>query len=351
MILNLHDPYISHSVVYANIFSVLDINENTLPWIFDNCMKVFSSFSIAGPLAEYGIYSFTNLFFAGASSYIEMFQNCPFIKNNIYDLVALHRYETDTIRILKDFIDSKGYILANVNMKCIEKYHTVNELVHAMFIYGYDDKSKQFYVADFFGADGPKYQRTLVPFRQVAKGIEKATLIVDPVGDYIRGIQVWHKQDMPYNIYYGQPDTTYTKNMIKNNINWLLTNHEQIHSYNTGFEIATGVYVYKQVMQSLQYAYVENIQYDFKPLDCLMAHKKIMNLAISFLIQEQLCDHTFLTTYDKIFSLCEEARNMTIKCRLVPVAKREELMKRIFDKLEQCKALEIDVLHAIADSL
>lgn len=149
-ILPIYDPMFSKNMHLSPIFSIVKNHPNYLNWIYSECIQVKYD-------TNYNNFSQNN-----------WAKICPFIiyqKINRDILSGLNCF--DIINFLKAVVNKNTYILLAVNHRYIKQSIVADQdMIHTLFIYGYDDSSNTLYLCDHFFDTATKYSKATCSYSE-----------------------------------------------------------------------------------------------------------------------------------------------------------------------------------------
>lgn len=173
----MHSPAVSGYPIHANLNSILPNHPSYKEWLFTNHMQL--------RLDWYE----TNIF------HLDFYQ--PLMRE-YHPLLNIHSIQKEMLRLLKmdicDFfvesINNGSYIYVLIDKKYIPAYKTDESSPHDLFIYGYDAKTRDFKVADFFPEPFAVYKKTTATFHQIKQAVQENINYKEDTWDNIFGIQL-----------------------------------------------------------------------------------------------------------------------------------------------------------------
>lgn len=152
IILPVTDPYISVYPIFANPLSILQNNEDTKGWIFNHFIQLCAN-------SESEMMNF----------YDFNYKLCPYFKIQRMSIDFLKQLDMEPLDFMIKCISNGYYIYLLVNMTEISLYNPPDDFAHDLFIYGFDEEERVFYVSDNF-ING-KYSRQVCPFDEVIRAM------------------------------------------------------------------------------------------------------------------------------------------------------------------------------------
>lgn len=317
------EPLITFSPNYANLFSVLPVTNNTIPWILSYFMPLFSH------VVEFNGRNrqFVDFDFESHKNYSQIIQMCPFIECHTYNVNDFTSDPDLIIKKFKRFIDDGLYIYTFVNEKYIPQYLTSKDVIHPVFVYGYSDSS--FLIADFFPPNF-KYIHTETSYRQLKEGVMASTFNVSTTitGDYLKGIQLWSYSDSFIKSHF--PDLKNTLCIVKKNIEQLLESHvysgfnAYVQSFPKSVHLCSGPILYEEIMEyNLKGDYSQ-----YKNLFILIEHAKILLLASKFCYENSVASKEVVNKFESLIPVFSTVLGLYLKASLVEKEKKDLLLIR-----------------------
>ena len=329
----LAEPLITCYTPVAALFSILGKSPQTNDWILSNYINVtgyFYSFNGAAQLVLIPSWHATKF--------------CPWIIESILSRDIYLSFNSSIVDYLVSCLNSNHYIFVVVDYSQIDCYDNKEYMPHDLFISGYDYDKKVFYIYDF--VISRKFRRYEIPFSQ----IEQAFLCLKPEDDYINenfgGITLWkYNENAKYDL-----DLIHMKENLEeylsqtnymNNLRFM--RNPQNDEY---IKIKHGIGVYdflKEVVIDHPYS-IPKCMHNFYDHKALMVHRL-----------KSLDDKGLLRNADMLIKAFTEIMNEIGKnCNLgikYELTKDESLLQRIMSSLDRTKALEIDTVKSIVESI
>lgn len=255
------EPRIKFNQIETNALSILDDTAEFKCWMNNNFIQLIISED-----STWGAFLFDN----------NIIKDCPWLSSAQLDRNLV---QDDITKFIKSMIDNNVYIWMNIEVKGISGYNK-NANFHDIFIYGYDENTKNIYVADFI--HGGHYQRFLLSYRQIHTAYQGMAKYEDPLGICL----IWKRK----NIYPYLNQYTESTKMIKESLKGYLS-AKYPFSILKYMEIEAqfknsfwGIGIYKGLVKyctALQRGAVDYSEY--KIFDLLYKHKVIMSERIEYI--------------------------------------------------------------------
>lgn len=178
-VLPVGQPDITAYPHHAHLFSILNgIDEQgkyKLPWLCNNYIQLE--------------YESGNIDFSIGYDILPILENCAWLVKDSISFEMIKKKWSDVVGFIVDAIDTGHYVYMEVDEYYIREYDNYNKkhLSHTILIYGYNEISKEFFVADFF--KNRKYYFAKATFEEVKKGYDNAPTT------FLQGIFLFHKRD------------------------------------------------------------------------------------------------------------------------------------------------------------
>lgn len=263
----------------ANLFAIEEEYPNLSAWMMERFINTESLFEPKN--FEFDIDFFVIPQIRYSSNFALEAQNsfCPYIENMSIksEIIGYNK----VIQFIKKCIVDKYYVIIDINTKYIHSY--TDTFLHNMFIYGFDDEKKIFYIADFF--ENEHYNFKTCSYKEVKQGIEHFDDLVyiydNPFGKSMLSLlRVKTYADHSFNI-----------NEFRNNLNEYLgiTNnfyniYKSTNYYNKDENRIFGIRHYDNLLKFISLCYESNNWIDNKrALQVFYEHKKVMLKRIEYL--------------------------------------------------------------------
>lgn len=339
IILPMYEPKLNTFNVYAALFSIIAKDENYLPWFYSNFI------SIGINTCDDTLY-FTDHF--TFFEYGEGLSSCPWLE--VYKpshKTIYYQYSFNIKDVLTSYLNQNKYVWLYLDQFYIPQSNYYQKLhkEHSVLIYGYDDATNIFYIAD--NLDNGKFIKTVISYEQLIKAWES-----DICEHFRRLFRVINSKEGKYKI-----NTTHLKN--------------QIEDYLSSNSIKHGVY-WDQIPVDGPHSYVQNIQYwifghevysyiqqlikqvkgmsGIKSLDLriphlLWEHKKCMLERIKYLHLEM---YDFYSEYENVVNNSLAIRNLTMKYN---ITQKDSILDEIDTRISEIVYIEEITLRKLVGLL
>ncbi|EPR09608.1 hypothetical protein [Ruminiclostridium papyrosolvens] len=323
MCLPIENPPITSFPAIANTLSILwTKKDKILPWVSERYIQLI--IRPHHPVTRSDFYDN-----ADTDNYIIRVNHCPFIgwlRNN---------QTTANFKKFTDYIEhqiNNGYYLDacldNFYLSCSHQFNK-NHFIHQTFIYGYDRKNRQVFIADFY--DYGKYVRKSVSYKEINKSIEGI--------DYFINLYKYEDTDYKINLH-----------LLKLSVEDYINCKDSLRSFeftnkNYNRDILYGLNFYDYIID----VFCKDEIIDIRPFHILYDHKTMMKIRIDYLINIGTFDKSMLeqinSRNDSLISSAVLLRNMVLKYNYNPD-------KNLLNKIkEKCKALQKSDYDLFSDLL
>ena len=150
IILRTRYPWIATYPIFANPLSILQCVQYTYNYIYSSFIQIICC-------KKNGAISF----------YDFNYRYCPLL--NIQRISKeFMKEQSNYIESIKFFINKGYYLYMLVNPKYISIYHSEEDWCHDLFVFGYDDESRSFHIADNFTG---KYEQRTCSYQELENAI------------------------------------------------------------------------------------------------------------------------------------------------------------------------------------
>lgn len=132
-------PMVTLYATHANALSVLESHKGTLPWLLNRFVQLVCWDKKWPDYLDFN------------------YRSCPLLDYQRIDKKFIQlQWDNNCTKFTRDAIDSGFYVSMLLNSNLIPAYFQGSYHCHELFIYGYDEYSREFYIADNF--DFGRYQ-------------------------------------------------------------------------------------------------------------------------------------------------------------------------------------------------
>lgn len=310
-ILPIQMPPITTFPAIANLFAILWTQEKrVLPWVADHYIQLVVK------NAEFGTDSdWANFYDNSGNDDIDPRAIIPFLSYQWMD----RKCKLRDFNVFTDFveiqIDNGHYIEVSLNRKylsCSPEF-SKTDFIHATFIYGYDRKKDEIYIADFYAG---KYELKCVSYKEICQSYAN--------GDYSVHAPDWFTTISTYKF----KDVNYETNfeLLKLTLEDYLNCEDRRCKFRydilpTSRQIECGISYYdslKNYYQKVQDKFSRlgtnvllNLQseiYDVRPFSILKDHKNIMKIRLAYLSETNVLK---LEEYENLVEQCDTLLHQT----------------------------------------
>jgi hypothetical protein len=357
-------PIITSYGGIAETLGILACRKEAQDWVYSQYLQFYATQIIVDDFNDYnpttgyapGFFTdFDNRRLANCIPY-NIFLNresgCPYL--NIFEvpLDIISSFGGSYADYIKRNIDMDMYTFGFGDVSKIYEYGydaPTETSYHPVFIYGYDDETREFSFADFLA--GGKYTLTKCSYEEIEAAYRGIGRYVLPLVKSITSIQ--YNDNPSYKF-----DYSYVRDSVREYLepdDKKASNYEKFSSsffspmrWHT--KIFAGVNAYDFFIEFLDIEQQLGIYpSDHKPIHCLCDHKEIMVKRIEHFMKKGLIDggkQSLLTEYEKVRDLTVEARNLLIKHN---IKRQPELLDRVKFTLKAARDAEIPLLKKIFD--
>lgn len=164
-------PQITSWTWTAAAFAVLENYENARPWLYNNFIQIFCE--------QYEYWISVHYI-----PHLDVFSNNPFINSALVNRELISSLGIDIIDFVKKNIDLGYYVYCKVDEGyiCREK-----RFLHELIIFGYEDETESFKIADFTLTKSQKYTFSSTSYQNLKKAYESVLNEEDDMQDGIGG--------------------------------------------------------------------------------------------------------------------------------------------------------------------
>lgn len=330
-------PFVTSFPSNAAMFSILTMYPQADPWLYNNFLNLWGL-----QIDE------DNILLRFSPLMIKKI--CPFLSYNYFgrDFINAH-YHNKIVDFFIVCISSGYYIFSQYNKLYIPHilYSQVIYNEHQLFIYGFNKKTREFYVADFIPSQSNKYTFYEASFSNVRDAVNNTQ-------DNTFFVEIFKYQNIDYRF-----DIDILKREINDFLNstksLLLYEESALYSYEKNCIqenlFTFGISNYNLIINNLIKIINENGPYnDIRTFHVLYDHKVLMINRINFLIRNGYIkdNQTLLQKFEIIKDLCLRCRNLFIKYRLT---KNKKPLDQIITYIESIKSDEKILMQNLTDYL
>ncbi len=330
ILLETHKPLIASYPHHAALFSILDIDERSLSWIFHNYLLLMLSCD----------YNTGNYGMDLCSQYYPWHQfkwaTCPMIITRVYQ-PAIILDKCNLSDFIYNLLKEKNYVYFLRKLK--------GGFFHETFISGIDLDKRKFLVHDFFEGFFEKKWLSFDDIYQKEENSEYA----DWATDYLNGIWAINKTDkyLSQNNYYYETVLNFTKKDFENIIKEYIGINKNIEDILIKDKRFVGVKVYDLMINMLErYKNVICEPFAIHPFSILCEHKKLLSLAIKYIYNND----DLTKEMDAIENNAILLKNTVLYCNCyIEENNNYNKFNNIIEKIHELKAQELELLNKILD--
>lgn len=253
--------------------------------------------------------------------------------------------QLDIVDFFKTCIDNNIYIHTLVNNRYIPCHHWYNErdIIHDIFIYGYDDENCTFDIGGFF-SQPPKYEYDkLCSYKEMQQAYEKCKLICGRRDNIIELYQI------PAECSYSYP---LNLDFIVENLKVYLESTDVFSIYsrmNASISKETyGMKIYNVMQTYLRQLYNGEEKLYYKPIRTLYNHKTCMLLRAKYIVEKYGNSNNKASDFITIFKKNEENAlkllNILIKYKITSNKELIIRAQKVLSTIEQQEKKAIEEL-------
>jgi len=337
-------PSITTVPKIAQILTILEASELSLPWITNNFLQLCN---IKDNVANYCYLNFLE-------NYL-FFDRINLLKTSTIEKHIIAYLAKNIIDFVKSCIKDGYYILICLNSMYISEYKVKSDFMHSVLIYGYDEAKKEIYYSDF--VNGGKYNFYVMNYEELYSSFYKSVKpkmyeegylnevhilkIRDYMNEYEEVINIKHIKDKLIEYLNGDD---YSKIFISTNKNIIPKN----------YSFSFGVNVYEMLMENIE---VHNIHASNRSMYVLfdyfsMLAKKINTLHKESIISSGSLCHELMGKVTLIANNSKIALNSFLKLRIkYPNEIPPNKIKELIAMYKRIKNDSISVIESIIRAL
>ncbi|MFD0669978.1 hypothetical protein [Cohnella sp. GCM10027633] len=324
---NDHD-YVTYPNI-ANLFSVIGIREETMPWIYTNFIQLVWFDSLRK-------IDYTNKL---DSFFDPLLFDCPWLNIQFIHRNTISRvWDGSFARFAVDAIDRGEYVYFVADQKYIAQSEAYGKHPHNhdMFIYGYDTATGSFNISD--NLKHGKYTRTECGFDEMELAYAHADADRDWFDSRVMTVSFKPKTYFQYERY-----LVFDSVSVAHSLNRYLHSLKPV-SYMC-MENTYGIAVYERLQEYLLALKQEREVVDVRLLHIVHEHKKMMRRRIRYMLDHgYLLDESLETSYANV----EKEHGIWIGLMLkYAVTGDGKMLDRIGGALAECSATEKELLGRV----
>lgn len=329
--LKVNEPLMTTYPHHANLFSMLDLDQRSLSWVYHNYLLVMLHHNDEG---GYGL--------DVCSQYYPWHQfkmaTCPMIITRVYESeMVLSRWKLQDF--LVDLLQKDNYIYF------LRK--RPNEMNHELFISGFDSDQELFLCHDFWDEI---YQARWLPYDEI-RLIEDSAFYAEWSEDYLNGIWAIEKTDKykAKSEFYYETVLNFTKEDLLDLLNEYMGISNHVRSILRKDNRYVGIEIYDMMtdLLDMQKERLKNQAFAIHPFQLLYEHKKLLMQAIQEFFPE-------LQLRDKLEKMVNDTlvlRNLVMYSNVFIT--EHGIYKKydtILEKIKDLKAMESEIMTRILNN-
>ncbi|RCX12564.1 hypothetical protein DFR58_12168 [Anaerobacterium chartisolvens] len=334
------------------LFSVLFAREECKPWIFNNFIQIYSLKDLyKNDLRSGTIDFYYNMYGDWMNFYIKA---NPWIKFNSIPFEFIKSSGINFIEFIKSSINGNCYLFFDVDTYYISEYkywYMESHTPHDIFIYGYDDEKKLFYMGD--NTIG-KYCHGHVTYEELLISLNTLSEIYSGTNEEIFCHSYREKAfnliKVKKNVERSGENPLFQKEIFGININKIINDLKEYllwDNYGEGYRHSDfyvyGIDCYNELEKFIYYAMETNQEVDYRALYSFIEHKKLMLLRIQY-----LCNEYGLNILMDKYTILVQNFNLLMKIVLkanIKVNNSKDLWQKAINLLEKFRYDEIILLN------
>ncbi|WP_339801516.1 hypothetical protein MKY19_06970 [Paenibacillus sp. FSL R5-0744] len=332
-ILPITEPLIKNYPQHAFYLSIISNKEECLPWIFSNYTNIYlSNWKNEWVFMDYFVQTPEHHFH-------------PWFK----DSQRLHRdlilnTNIEFISFLKQQINSEYYVWLHVDEYYIPQTYSYNKssFSHAIFVYGYEDKTKTFKIMAFH-EDG-KYAKSEVEYLM----LKQAFLHCEAYDSYLNYIHLLKINPEIHNgKTYGFDISIFFKDIkdyyeSKN----IMENYKNFYDISLYDDRTFGLNIYIELKKHFIMHLDKKINVDIRLLYTLYEHKKFMNMKLEYIQYNGYYNfnHQFIEGYRELEKEVRILLNIYLKYKFT---NNKVYIEKVIKKLESIHFTEKNLLSSL----
>lgn len=333
------------------LFSILLAREECKPWIFSNFIQTYSLKDLYKNTSRSGTVDFFyNIY--GDWKYFHYKAN-PWIRFSSIPLDYLQLLKFDAVDFLKICIDRNMYVTFDIDtfyISTYEFYQNTHEK-HEIFIYGYDDEMKMFYVGD--NMKNGKYCQELVPYDEINDGISQMYEFDKKNNLFWREKQI-SMLEVTQNTEASGKDPLFIQEILGLNIKKIVNDIKEyllIDKYSSGYSYSNfyvfGIECYDELIKYAIYAKETEVSADIRGFYSFYMHKKLMLLRLEFLNNDYELSE-IIKEYDILVRKFDVLILLLVKAKM---KKENRLLEKVAEILKDSKEYEVHLLNNLIKCL
>lgn len=343
-VLPLEYPTITSYPGRAYCYAIMEKDIRIYPWLMENFIQTESFLDLEKFWCDIDFFIPPRLRYSSNMAHEAQNAFCPYIDNfsinsEIIDFDQL-------IDFIKKGLLQQYYIVADVNTYFIPAYANMNQQLHDMLIYGFDDSKEIFFIADFLRDQ--KYGVATCSYTELSNAIEH---FEDSAWEYYPS----GKSKLSLLRVSPLTNCSFNYKKFKNSLDEYLGIshfHKQIYVSTNHFNTSEnekrvfGINHYNNLVEYLKYSLeAHKLIYNQRVFHVFYDHKKSLMQRIDYLSRNGLdCDYE-KKYFEEVVTNSLLIRNIYLKCLVKESAKDYNI---ICTKLQTLKKVEFEILVNIS---
>jgi hypothetical protein len=338
------------------LFSVLFAREECKPWIFSNFIQIYSLKDLYKNKPRTGTVDFFyNMY--GDWTYFHLKAN-PWIKLNSMPFEYLRLLKPDIVDFIKMCIDKNRYLFFDIDMYYISAYkinYNKAHVPHEIFIYGYDDEKKVFYIGDNTAL---KYSHEQMTYDEITLSTNNLLEIYE---NNVKGV-LWHEYreksifmlEVKKNVERNGEDPVFSSEVFDININKIINDLKEYllwDNYAEGYRHSEyyvyGIECYNELEKYAYSVIGTEDRIDHRAFYSFIEHKKLMLLRMQYLSKDYDLND-LIEKYTDLVNGFNILMNLVLKAILT---KNNKTWEKVINYFKEYKEKEIILLNEFINIL
>lgn len=327
-ILNVHEPLSATYSHTANTLAIIGDEEGVDPWLMNCFIQIFGSNEVFLDYQDFG------------------FMECPIIHSQHIGLDLVKEGWKHITEFVKKAIQLEYYVYAELNVSKIKAFNLKWPFAHDVLIYGFDDETEEYFIADFF--NGKKYTFTRVSYKEIEDAFSYDASIFGRTGIFFDDIFLLKPKD--------DKNAIFSVDKVKDSLTLYLEEKPMIYGFNRfkpynvkevqDYYYGIGCYnIFFNIIEKTK----ENrlLPNRWRQIIHLMyEHKKIMGIRLKYMnVRNYLSNsHAYIDEYKLIEEKMFKVRNLFLKYSL---SGKEHTLESIKENLLCVRDMERNVIPSI----
>lgn len=340
-ILPFSNPTITSWTWTAATFSILGNYPKCLPWLYNNFIQLFCECYEKWVSLHY-------------IPHVDVFSVCPFFHSSLIPRSFLLDLNISLNSFIRTCINHNYYVYCIIDESYISRK---KRFLHELLIYGYDDSTQTYNIADFTLTSTQKYTQSTTSYDSINKGYASIRPHEDCLTDGLGGIGGIYIFSVNPNYNYD-----FDIDLMKNYLNDYISGSDSGYPYrtynlkrqtgsNTGLQsISYGLDIYDMLQKYYREVKQEEKTFFIQPLHVLYDHKYLMLQRLLYLNKELKfkIPNSLLKEYSVLFSEVNILRNLGIKYW---VSRKVSALDTVISRLPGIKQKDLDLTTELINFL